>query len=148
MPFRFKLDSLLRLRRSQEHMQELRLASILAEVAQHQSAMDKIAVQISTLHSSSTHQVQQGTTGAELIFLSECGQRLVELQVHMQNELQILQQRKTEQQMRLRDAHQAQEVLASLFQQQSEEYALTQTRLQQLQADEQTLRQHCRKTAG
>jgi flagellar export protein FliJ len=143
MSFRFALESLLRLRRSQMRAEQLRLAAIHAELARRRQWLDDVGRQLRS-DGGWAERDEASAFGAELHFLQYRREHLLALRAEMMRTMAEWEAKRAEQQLRLQAAHQAMEVLASLRQEQALRFAAEAARQEQRRTDDQTLQRRWR----
>ena len=136
MSFHFSLETILNLRRSVEHQEELRLRAV------HQ-ALRKVRHQIELLDSRIHQQkgqvreeVEKGTTGAEIQFHLQTQTGLQLTRKGLERESAKLEKVCVQQQQRFRHARQQREILESLREQRLSTYERERLRRDQRALDE------------
>lgn len=136
MPFRFSLEPLLRLRRSVEHQQELRLAEANALVARDRLGIDQLNGAITAWEEQQTGQMRSGTTAAEIQFSLFCGAGMLHRREEMQKELSHHQEISLGCREALQQARKERETLDTLRERQFRMYEQEEKRREQRRLDD------------
>jgi flagellar export protein FliJ len=136
MPFRFGLQSILHLRQSLEHQQELRLRAANQQVARVRHLIEQMDVHRSEMGERQNRWLGAGLTAAELRFELQCEAELL----RHRRELELQQARlvhvRDEQREVLRKARQEREILEALRDQQQRTYTQEAARREQRNLDD------------
>jgi flagellar export protein FliJ len=136
MPFHFSLQSLLHLRLSLEHQQELKLQSVNQLVARVRRLVERFEEQIGETSGRSASQLTAGTTSAEMrfeLFVRSAAERQRQ---EAQRELVRLEKIRDDQQKIFQHARRQRQTLETLRDAQCREYDRARARRDQRVADE------------
>ena len=136
MPFRFSLESVLRLRKNLEHAEELVLNKILQEIASAQLELQRIAEEHQSFRAQRDRNLTKGLPGAYLKEITEKEQYLELAAKRLQTKLRDLENKRTAQLVVLRNAQQNREVLEEIRDQKHSAYQIEQTRREQKSLDD------------
>ena len=143
MSFRFPLEAILRLRRGQQRLEELRLAALQVEIKKNQDSLAALEVEMRACSTWGGDGVAE-RFGAELHFLSHRREQLAQQRNTVLQLREALHAQCSSQQARLRAAQQAREVIESLRRDQVQLYQAERSRKEQAQADDRILQQRWR----
>lgn len=136
MPFQFPLQTVLHLRQSIEHQQELRLRAANQLVARARHLIGQIDDRIQEAHNRQASELTSGTTAAEIRFTLQCEVALLQQKAAIQQELPRLQKLRDEQQIIFQRARRERETLGSLRERQLQAYQRECSRRAQRQLDD------------
>lgn len=136
MAFRYKLESLLRLRRGLERQEEQRLLAIAAEVAHLRAQLQHLEQSRLADRRSLHRDLMQGSTGAALQFSVKCDESYFTAIESIRKDLARAEERRLAQLRRYQEARRKREMLESLRERQQESYDLEFARHEQQSADE------------
>jgi flagellar export protein FliJ len=136
MPFRFPLETILHLRRSVEHQQELRLRAANQQVARMRHVIQQIEQQIASTRTRESSQLNSGTTAAELQFTEACETVLEQQGVAATRELMRVEHVRDQQNKIFQQARRERETFERLRDHQHAEYERNARRREQQQLDE------------
>jgi flagellar export protein FliJ len=136
MPFHFTLQSVLHLRQSLEHQQELRLRTANQRVAQIRHLIEQMDLHRQQLHSVEGNQLGTGITSAELRFNLQCDVELLRHRRGLEQEAARLQQLRDQQREIFQQARRARETLENVRDQQLQMYRKQAARREQTSLDE------------
>ncbi len=136
MPFRFPLESLLHLRKSIEHQQEMRLRAANQQVAKVRHLIQQCEEQRVHLHRDAAQQLQSGMMAAELHFENACATAIHQDQEHLERELVRLQNLRDQQQRIYQHARREREIFDNLREKQAAEYKQQTARRDQRRQDD------------
>lgn len=114
MAFQFKLDSVLHLRQSLEHLQELRLRAANQQIARVRHLIEQIDARRQQLHNAQSKNIAMGISAAELQFELLCEKELLRHRVNLEQELARQQQLREQQQEKFQQARRARETLEAV----------------------------------
>ena len=136
MAFHFPLEVVLRFRQSVEHQQELRLRAATQHVARVRHLIEQLDQRAKEMQNRQWHELNAGTTAAELRFAFLCQSALSEQRRVLETELVRLQHLRNEQQKIYQKARRERETIASLRDRQQREYRRQAARREQRQLDD------------
>src|SRR5581483_309571 len=136
MAFRFALGSLLRLRQSIEHQQELLLQKATQAVLSVQRDIEDVDRRVATILTAEADQLGLGVTAAELQFAELCRSLLREFRSDLEHELGRRQEARQQQSERFQAARRDREVIESLRQRQLQVYRVQENRREQRRMDD------------
>jgi flagellar export protein FliJ len=136
MPFRFALQSVLHLRQSLEHQQELRLRALNQQVARVQHAIGQIDSRYEQMRAARGQGLQCGMTAAELRFELQCEDALSRQRRDLKAQSVRLEQLRDQQRAVLQQARQARETLETVRDRQLEAYRQETGRREQRKVDD------------
>jgi flagellar export protein FliJ len=114
MAFHFPLQTVLHLRESIEHQQELRLRAASQRVVRVEHLIEQMDLSRQELHSAQTQRLSAGMTAAELRFELLCEAELLRHRRELEQQLLRLQQLREQQREILQQARRARETLESV----------------------------------
>ena len=136
MPFRYTLQSVLRLRASLERQEELRLFATAAVVARLRAELELLDLNHLSRRRAVIGELQIGSSGAVLHFAAVCDAAYAAVRTKLQTQLQEAEARRLAQLRVYQSAHQKREILEGLRDRQQAAFDLTFTRHEQQGADE------------
>ena len=136
MAFQFKLDALLRLRRSLERQQELLLVASNYEVRQMQLRISNVEDWLIALGQEDTRSMSAGTTAAELQFNLILKSAFSKHKSELQKQLLRLETVQKQSRAALEEARRKREILENLRDQQFRVYRMQQARDEQRAIDD------------
>ncbi len=136
MPFRFGLQSILHLRQSLEHQQELRLRAANQQVARVRHLIEQLDAHRNDLGERQNRLLSAGLTAAELRFELQCEAELLRHRRELELQQVRLAQVRDEQRELLRKARQQREILEALRDRQQRAYTLEAARREQKNLDD------------
>jgi|SRR5437868_2643477 len=136
MAFQFKLDALLRLRRSLERQQELLLVASNYEVRQMQLRISNVEDCLIALGQEDTRSMSAGTTAAELQFNLILKSAFSKHKSELQKQLLRLETVQKQSRAALEEARRKREILENLRDQQFRVYRMQQARDEQRAIDD------------
>lgn len=136
MPFHFPLQSVLHLRQSLEHQQELRLRAANQQLSAMRHLIDSIEQRIRQLESISHTAITAGMSSSELHFNFVLKTTLESRQQEYERELLRLQNLRDQQQRIFTQARRDRETFETLRDQQLREYELAAARREQRDTDD------------
>lgn len=136
MAFRFSLEAVLRLRRSLERQQELRLLAANQQVARGQQGMEQIDGRRRALQAEQTRDLGAGVTAAELRFGLQCEAELLRQRRELEPQLARLQQWRDQQREIFQQARRARQTLEKIREQQWQQYRQDASRREQRSLDD------------
>jgi flagellar export protein FliJ len=136
MAFRFPLHSVLHLRQSLEHQQELRLRAANQQVARVQHAIEQTEARREQMRTVRAQELGGGLTAAELRFELQCEEAIVRQRRELEAQLARLQQLRDEQRAILERARQARETLEAVRDRQVRVYQQEAARREQRRLDD------------
>jgi flagellar export protein FliJ len=136
MPFRFALQSVLHLRQSLEHQQELRLRAVHQQAARVQHAIGQVDFRRERMRAARGQQLERGLTGAELRFELHCEDALLRQRRELESQSARLQQLRDQQRAALQEARQARETLEAVRDRQLSAYRQQAVRREQRDLDD------------
>ena len=136
MPFAFKLESLLRLRRGIERQEEQKLLALAGQVLRLRSRLQRIEEsRLSDQRALQSDLAQEGT-GAALQFAAQCDTTFLSELAKVRQELARAEERRHAQLRRFQEARQRRDILESLRAREKESYDQQFMRSEQQKADE------------
>ena len=136
MAFYFSLQTILHLRQSLEHQQELRLRTANQQVAKVRHLLEQLDQRIGGARKQQQESLMAGTTSSELRFSLAVETSLQRLRSDLLRELARLETLRDQQQTILQQARQEREVLDSLRNRKLQQYVLDTLRREQRSLDE------------
>lgn len=136
MAFRFALQSVLHLRQSLEHQQELRLRAANQQVARVQHAIEQMEARREQMRTVRAQELGGGLMAAELRFELQCEEAVVRQRREWEAQLARLQQLRDQQRAILQQARQAREMLEAVRDRQLEAYRRETARREQRRLDD------------
>ena len=136
MPFHFPLESVLHLRQSVEHQQELRLRTINQQVNKLRHSIEQVDYRIRELHMRSIENLAAGTTAAELRFVLTTETSLRRQGQKLDEELIRLRVTRDQQEKSFRQARREREIFENLRERQKRAYELEKGRRDQRHMDD------------
>jgi flagellar export protein FliJ len=136
MPFRFKLDAVLRFREGVERTEEAALHRIVQEIAEVEHQLQQIDIRQVHLREQREHDLVQKLRAVHLMEIVEQEEMLNKTVDELRLRLQQLHTQRIEQLAVYQAAHQDRQVLSELREQQQRAYALDQNRQEQKMLDD------------
>lgn len=136
MPFQFSLHSVLHLRKSLEHQQELRLRTANQRVAHVRHVLEQLEGRRQLLYTGQTKHLTDGITSAELRFQLQCDQTILRQRREVEQQLGILEKARDQQRDLFQQARRGRETLEILRDQQQEVYTKEAARQGQRRQDD------------
>jgi flagellar export protein FliJ len=136
MAFRFGLQSILHLRQSLEHQQELRLRAANQQVARVRHLIEQMDAHRSEMGERQDRLLQAGLTAAELRFELQCEAELLRHRRELELQQAGLEHVRDEQRELLRKARQQREILEALRDHQQRTYTQEAARREQRNLDD------------
>jgi flagellar export protein FliJ len=140
MPFRFRLESILRLRESLEHREELLLQNANQRVAQAQSEIEACIRELQERAVQFQERIAQGAFASELQFELSVDRALESRHNALRADLKKLELFRDQQRERYQKARRERETLAAIRRHELENYRLREQRRTQRAMDEEFLR--------
>lgn len=134
--FEFKLASVLHLRQSLEHQQELRLRAANQQVAKIRHLLEQLDARRQQVRDAQNKNLVQGLPAAELQFELLCDAELLRHRGHLEQELVRQEQLREQQRSLFQQARRARETLAAVRKEQLRLYNQDAARKAQRQLDE------------
>lgn len=136
MPFHFPLESVLHLRQSVEHQQELRLRAMNRQLNKLRHSIEQVDARIRELHMRSAENLAAGTTAAELRFVLTTEISLRRQGQKLDEELIRLRAARDQQENIFRRARRERETFESLRERQRSAYGQEKKRREQRHMDD------------
>jgi len=136
MPFRFALQSVLHLRQSLEHQQELRLRAANQQVARVQHFIEQLGARREQMQDARSQELRRGLTSAEMRFELQCEGEVLRQRKELEAQLARLQHLRDQQRLILRQARQARETLEAVRDRQLAVYRQEAARREQRRLDD------------
>ncbi len=136
MAFRFSLQALLRLRRSYEQRERLRLLALASAIARLRTLLEEISSEQQRIFQTQQESLVAGTSGAELHLLQSSLVLQVEKQKTLQEQIRRVEQQLDAQKLAYREAQKNRKILENLRDRQLEIYELEQNRREQQALDD------------
>jgi flagellar export protein FliJ len=136
MPFRFRLDAVLRFRESVELTEEATLHRIVRELAEIQLELQQVDLKQAQLREKREHDLARKLPGVHLLEITEREQELRQAADRLRQQLQQLDLQRVKQLAIYKSAHQDRQVLSELREQQQRSYGLDQRRREQKMLDD------------
>jgi flagellar export protein FliJ len=136
MPFRFKLDAVLRFREGEERTEEAALHRIVQEIAEVERQLQEIDLRQVHLREQREHDLVQKLPAVHLMEIVEQEDMLNKTVDDLRLRLQQLHTQRIEQLAVYQAAHQDRQVLSELREQQQRAYVLDQNRQEQKMLDD------------
>ncbi len=136
MAFRFPLQSVLHLRQSLEHQQELRLRAANQQVARMQHLIEHIDARREQMLMVRAQELGRGLTAAELRFELQCEEAVRLQRRELESQSARLQQLRDQQRLMLHRARQARETLEAVRDRQLQLYRQQAARREQRRLDD------------
>lgn len=136
MPFHFSLHTVLHLRSSIEHQQELRLRSANQRVARVRHMIDHLEGSRRQLYSAQAKELNAGISAAELRFALQCDAELLRHRRELEQQLAALEKGRDQQREILQQARRARETLESVRDRQLIAYTKESLRREQRNLDD------------
>jgi flagellar export protein FliJ len=136
MPFRFRLDAVLRFRESVELTEEATLHRIVREIAEARLEVQQVNLKQAQLREQREHYLAQKLPAAHLLEIAEREQELSQAAERLRSQLQLLDSQRVKQLAIYKSAHQDRQVLSELREQQQRSYGLDQRRQEQKMLDD------------
>lgn len=136
MPFRFRLDAVLRFRESVELTEEAVLHRIVREIAETQLELRQVDLKQVQLRERREHDLARKLPAVHLLEIAEREQQLSQAADRLRQQLQQLDSQRVKQLAIYQSAHQDRQVLSELREQQQRTYGLDQRRQEQKMLDD------------
>jgi flagellar export protein FliJ len=136
MRFHSHLETLLRLRRSAEHQQELLLLEVNQRIAALESVITEIQAAKKEIRNRPVHAIQDSIAGSELHFDESCIDALAKREVQLKAQLTAEQRNRELRQQTFYQARREREAVETLITHQREAYTKEETRRQQRRVDD------------
>lgn len=136
MAFRFRLDTLLRLRQNTERQETLRLQAIGRRLSAARKQYDDNLQNQRTFEAQYAEYIRSGTAASELQFMCECKEKLLIAASELQHSIVEIEREFAMQKEALTAERQKREVLETLRNREHESYLREQRRNEQKLADE------------
>ena len=136
MAFHFPLQSILQLRRSEEHQQELRLRAIHQQITRLRHGIEQLEAQIQQIRKDASERLQMRAVAAELRFSLLCEQSVRQHALRIETDLERLNNLREQQQRIFQQARRERETLENLRDQQFAQFCLGRERRQQRSLDD------------
>lgn len=136
MPFRFRLDAVLRFRESVELTEEAVLHGIVREIAEAQLELEQVDLRQSQLRQQREHDLAQKLPAVHLLEIAERERELSQVAERLREHLQQLDSQRVKQLAIYQSAHQDRQVLSELREQQLRADGLDQRRQEQKMLDD------------
>jgi flagellar export protein FliJ len=136
MPFRFRLDAVLRFRESVELTEEATLHRIVRELAEIQLELQQVELKQAQLREKREHDLARKLPAVHLLEIAEREQELRQAADRLRQQLQQLDLQRVKQLAIYKSAHQDRQVLSELREQQQRSYGLDQRRREQKMLDD------------
>lgn len=136
MPFRFSLESILRLRDGQERLERTRLLSLNAEVARLKLEIEALEAEVQEARKRLRENLAGGLSGAEIQFELVCERLRAEHARELEAKFQEAKRKVAKQQVVYRLARQKRRILENLRERRKDVYAREQSRREQQALDE------------
>jgi len=136
MPFRFRLDAVLRFRESVELTEEAALHRIVREIAEAQLQLHQVDGKQAQLREQRERDLARKLPAVYLLEIAEREQELTQVADRLREQLQRLDSQRVKQLVVYQSAHQDRRVLSELREQQQRSYGLDQRRQEQKMLDE------------
>ena len=136
MPFRFKLDAVLRFREGVEHTEEAALYRIVREIADAEAELQRVKTNQDRLREQRERELTQKLPAVHLLEIAERELELKNAAEALSIRLQELEIQRVKQLAIYQSAHQEREVLSELRNQQHQAHELEQRRQEQKTLDD------------
>jgi flagellar export protein FliJ len=136
MPFRFRLDAVLRFRKSVELTEEAVLHRIVREIAEANLELQQVNLQQAQLREQRDHDLTRKLPAAHLLEIAEREKELGQAADRLRARLQQLDSQRVKQLAIYKSAHQDRQVLSELREQQQRAHGLDQRRQEQKMLDD------------
>ena len=136
MPFRFRLDAVLRFRESVERTEEAALHRIVREIAEAQLELQQVDLKQSHLREQRERDLAKKLPAVHLLEIAEREQELAQVADRLRSQLQQLDLQRVKQMAIYQSAHQDRQVLSELREQQQRSYGMDQKRQEQKMLDD------------
>ena len=136
MAFRFSLQAMLRLRRSYEQRERLRLFTLASAITRLRTHLEEITSEQQRLFQNQEESLAAGTSGAELHLLRLAMAQQVEKQKALQEQIRRVEQQLEIQKLAYREAQKNRKILENLRDRQLEVYKQEQDRREQQTLDD------------
>jgi flagellar export protein FliJ len=136
MPFRFRLDAVLRFRESVELTEEAVLHRIVREIAEAQLELRQVDLKQVQLREQRERDLARKLPAVHLLEIAEREQQLSQVADRLRQQLQQLDFRRVKQLAIYQSAHQDRQVLSELREQQQRTYGMDQRRQEQKMLDD------------
>ena len=136
MPFRFRLDAVLRFRESVELTEEAALHRIVRDIAEAQTELQQVSLKQAQLREQRERDLAHKLPAIHLLEIAEREQKLSQAADRLREQLQQLDSQRVKQLAIYQSAHQDRQVLSELREQQQRSYGLDQRRQEQKMLDD------------
>jgi flagellar export protein FliJ len=136
MPFRFRLDAVLRFRESVERTEEAALHRIVREIAEAQFELQQVDLKQADIREQRERELAQKLPAVQLLEIAEREQQLGQVADRLRSQLQQLDLQRVKQMAVYQSAHQDRQVLSELREQQQRSYGMDQRRQEQKMLDD------------
>ena len=136
MPFRFRLDAVLRFRESVELTEEAVLHRIVREIAEAKLELQQVDLKQAQLREHRERDLARTLPAVYLLEIAEREQELRQSADRLRQQLQQLDSQRVKQLAIYKSAHQDRQVLSELREQQQRSYGLDQRRQEQKMLDD------------
>jgi flagellar export protein FliJ len=136
MPFRFRLDAVLRFRESVERTEEAALHRIVREIAEAQFELQQVDLKQADIREQRERELAQKLPAVHLLEIAEREQQLGQVADRLRSQLQQLDLQRVKQMAVYQSAHQDRQVLSELREQQQRSYGMDQRRQEQKMLDD------------
>ena len=136
MPFRFRLDAVLRFRESVELTEEAILHRIVREIAEANLELQEVNLKQAQLRAQRESDLARKLPAAHLVEIAEREQEFSQAADRLRQQLQQLDSQRVKQLAIYQRAHQDRQVLSELREQQLHSYGLDQRRQEQKMLDD------------
>jgi flagellar export protein FliJ len=136
MPFRFRLDAVLRFRESVERTEEAALHRIVREIAEAQFELQQVDLKQADIREQRERELAQKLPAVHLLEIAERELQLGQVADRLRSQLQQLDLQRVKQMAVHQSAHQDRQVLSELREQQQRSYGMDQRRQEQKMLDD------------
>jgi len=136
MPFRFRLDAVLRFRESVELTEEAALHRIVRDIAEVQIELQQVNLKQAQLREQRERDLAQKLPAIHLLEIAEREQKLSQAADRLREQLQQLDSQRVQQLAIYQNAHQDRQILSELRERQQRSYGLDQRRQEQKMLDD------------
>lgn len=136
MAFRYRLETILRLRQGLERLEERKLLAVAAEMASVRNAIDEVDRNQAAARRETQERMARGVTGAEVEFAAACEAASSRRRAQFERQLRNARSRHAQQLEKYRAARQQGEILEGLRERQQQAHQSAANRREQQIADE------------
>ena len=136
MPFRFRLDAVLRFREGVERTEEATLHRIVSEIAEVELELQEVNLQQTQLRERRERDLMQKVPAVHLLGIAEREKELSQAADRLHAQLRQLDSQRVQQLAIYQSAHQDRQVLTELREQQQRSYGTEQRRQEQKMLDD------------